>query len=75
MHTILITGAGSGIGKATAQLLSKRENTRLLLVGRRKDKLEEVLNCLENSSAHTIGAVDVSKKEELIEFLASDPAI
>lgn len=74
MHTILITGAGSGIGKATAQLLSKRENTRLLLVGRRKDKLEEVLNCLENSSAHAIGAVDVSKKEELIEFLASDPA-
>ncbi len=74
MHTILITGAGSGIGKSTAQLLSKRPNTRILLVGRRKEKLEEVLNSLENPSNHAIGSVDVSKKEELIDFLASDTA-
>ena len=74
MHTILITGAGTGIGKATAQLLSKNPNHRLLLVGRRLKKLEEVVATLDNSTNHIIGSVDVSDKNSIVNFLNSEEA-
>ncbi len=45
--TILITGASAGIGKATAELLAKQPGTRLILTGRRADKLREVAESLE----------------------------
>jgi 3-hydroxy acid dehydrogenase/malonic semialdehyde reductase len=44
-----ITGATSGIGKATAELLS-RNGFKLIVCGRRKEKLEELVKEL---SAHT----------------------
>ena len=74
MHTILITGAGSGIGKATAISLSKNPNYRLLLVGRTLDKLKDVLQYLKNKDHHVIGSVDVSIKEDIINFLSSKEA-
>ena len=40
--TILITGASAGIGKATAELLAKTPGARIILTGRRTDKLQEV---------------------------------
>ena len=39
--TALITGATSGIGKATA-ILFARNNMNLIICGRRKEKLEEL---------------------------------
>ena len=44
----IVTGAGTGVGKATAVKLSDA-GFSVILIGRRKDKLEEtkrVCNCL-----------------------------
>jgi Short-chain alcohol dehydrogenase of unknown specificity len=41
MKTALITGATSGIGKATAELLAKN-SYRIILCGRRKEVLEQI---------------------------------
>ena len=44
MKTVVLSGAGSGIGRATARVLEGAagpEGVRLLLVGRSRAKLEE----------------------------------
>jgi len=43
MKNIIITGASSGIGKATAIKLSEDSNNRILLISRDKTKLKSVL--------------------------------
>lgn len=57
---MLITGASSGIGAATAKLAA-REGARVILVARSKDKLEEVAQEIRNAGGTAyVHAADVT---------------
>jgi len=57
----IVTGAGSGIGRACA-LAFAREGAKVALVGRRKNRLEEVAR--EIGSSALVMAADVSQKKD-----------
>lgn len=70
--TALITGATSGIGKATAQLLAKN-NYRLILCGRREDRLKDLAEELAAITAvHTL-QFDVRDKNRVLEAISTLP--
>ncbi len=72
IKTALITGATSGIGRATATLLAKN-NYKIILCGRREDRLIEVEKELsEFTEVHTL-LFDVRDKKEVFEQIASLP--
>ncbi|MFD2117137.1 SDR family NAD(P)-dependent oxidoreductase [Paenibacillus yanchengensis] len=61
----LITGAGTGLGRATA-LKAATEGAHVILVGRRKDKLEEVAQEIRsNHGIASLYATDVTNPEEV----------
>jgi NAD(P)-dependent dehydrogenase (short-subunit alcohol dehydrogenase family) len=61
----LITGAGSGIGEATA-ILFAQEGARVGCLGRTKDELEEVVNEIKSNGGEAIPLVaDISKPAEM----------
>ena len=62
MKTILITGASSGIGYATAKMLAK--GNRLILCGRRLERLQQLQNELTDTPTLLL-QFDVAKKEEV----------
>jgi meso-butanediol dehydrogenase / (S,S)-butanediol dehydrogenase / diacetyl reductase len=65
--TIIITGAGSGIGRACALSLA-REGARVALFGRRKDRLDAV--CAEINAPALAVPGDVSESEDIHRILA-----
>ena len=72
MKTVLITGATSGIGRATANLLAKY-NYKLILCGRRDERLEEIHNNLEmQTSVHTLN-FDVRERDKVTSAIESLP--
>jgi 3-hydroxy acid dehydrogenase/malonic semialdehyde reductase len=62
--TAFITGATSGIGKATAEIFAKN-NIRLILCGRRADRLESIQQELSKFTEVTTLQFDVSKRSEV----------
>jgi len=66
MKTALITGASSGIGWATALLLSK-QGFRLVICGRRQNKLQALSEALE--TPHQILTFDVRKRQEVFDAI------
>ncbi len=71
---VLITGATSGIGAATAKIFAKN-GFRLILTGRRQEKLEEIKSRLEFKYAARILIVcfDVRNRQAVQTKLASLP--
>lgn len=70
--TVLITGATSGIGKATAEIMAKN-NYKIILCGRRKDRLvalQKELSVL--TEVHTL-SFDVRDKEAVFESIKGLP--
>jgi NAD(P)-dependent dehydrogenase (short-subunit alcohol dehydrogenase family) len=57
--TYLITGAGSGIGRATAQQMAQNENVNLILVGRHIESLEKTKQMLPRPDDHLCLNLDV----------------
>jgi 3-hydroxy acid dehydrogenase / malonic semialdehyde reductase len=69
---VLITGATSGIGEATALLLAEN-NFKLILCGRRKDRLETLKNKLEAfTEIHTL-EFDVRDREAVKKIFSELP--
>jgi len=66
----LITGATSGIGEATARLLASKDY-KLILCGRRQDRLEKLKTELSAVTAVTTLSFDVRDKDEVKKSIAS----
>jgi 3-hydroxy acid dehydrogenase/malonic semialdehyde reductase len=64
--TILITGASAGIGKATAEIFAKN-NWKVIITGRRKEKLEELKIQLEKDYNVSVLSLcfDIQNREEV----------
>ncbi len=70
--TALITGATSGIGRATAVLFAK-QGFNLVLCGRRQERLEQLMNELGRDTAiHTLN-FDVRNREDVFSALENLP--
>lgn len=72
MKTILITGATSGIGKATAEVLAKQGN-RIIICGRRNEILESLKSELSTFTEIFSLKFDVRNQEEVENAVNSLP--
>ncbi len=61
MKYAIVTGGGTGLGRALALLLSMESDIEVLIIGRRLEKLEEVKS-INPDKIHVVQA-DISKKE------------
>ena len=60
----LVTGAGSGIGRATARVLAEAGAT-VALLGRTRENLEETRTLLAGDGSHRVLVADVSREAEM----------
>jgi NADP-dependent 3-hydroxy acid dehydrogenase YdfG len=72
LKTILITGATSGIGLATAKKFANEKN-QLILCGRRQHKLDEISNEISKITNVITLRFDVSNKKEVNKVLENIP--
>ena len=71
--TILVTGASSGIGRATAIECSKL-GARVVITGRNEVRLAETFSQLEGKD-HLLIAADLCKQEDIDRLVAETPAL
>ena len=72
MKTALVTGASSGIGRATAIALAE-EGMNLIICGRRKEQLEQLQQQLQEKVKVQVLQFDVSRKKEVFAALEGLP--
>jgi NAD(P)-dependent dehydrogenase (short-subunit alcohol dehydrogenase family) len=74
--TILVTGASSGIGKATAINASKLGAT-VIITARNKDRLQETFDSLDHSEslAHKMILADLTVEDNMKNLLAEVPTL
>lgn len=61
---IIVTGASSGIGEKTAEVLAA-EGAKVVLAARRKEKLEDVANRIIAAGGEVIQSVVMSVSEKI----------
>jgi len=69
--TILVTGGGSGIGLATAQLLIEKGN-RLIITGRSETRLQQAIAQLPGATAIACDLTDATAVANLVNRLESE---
>lgn len=71
--TVMVVGASSGIGLATAVLLSKLE-AKVILIARNKDKLNNALDSLEGTmnQSYCIDVRDINEIAQLVDNVVKD---
>lgn len=73
--TILITGASSGIGRATAIECSRMGAACCILVARSEDKLNETASMMEESCNCIVKVCDLSDNKAVEDMIASLPKL
>lgn len=71
--TILVTGASSGIGRATAVECSKMGAT-VVLTARNEERLQETLSMMEGEG-HTVISADLTDEEQIMELAKDVPQL
>lgn len=71
--TILVTGASSGIGRATAIECSKM-GAKLIITARSQERLKETLSLLEGEN-HQYMVADLSKEDDIDELVSQLPKV
>lgn len=73
--TILITGASSGIGRATAIECASLGAARCILVARNKENLEATAKLMNNSCEATVHPCDLSNTTEIEQMVDNLPPV
>ena len=69
---VLVTGATSGFGRETVKMFAK-DGCKIIAIGRREKRLEELKNELKNYDIHTI-SLDVRDKEKVFKEIENLPS-